>query len=62
MRERLGCERVHLWNSAGAAAGQVVPHYHLHVIPGESHDEIPGRPASPPDAAELERVAAALRG
>jgi histidine triad (HIT) family protein len=62
MRERLGCEQVHLWNSAGAAAGQVVLHFHLHVIPGDASDgEIPARPASPPEAEELERVAAALR-
>jgi histidine triad (HIT) family protein len=63
MRERLGCERVHLWNSCGEAAGQVVMHFHLHVIPGDAHDpELPARPPSPPPAADIERAAAALRG
>jgi histidine triad (HIT) family protein len=63
MRERLGCERVHLWNSCGAAAGQVVPHFHVHVIPGDASDpELIPRPDSPPDTADIEQAAAALRG
>ncbi len=61
MRERLGCERVVLWNSSGAAAGQVVAHLHVHVIPGAASDpEILPRRA-PPDPAEIESAAAALR-
>jgi histidine triad (HIT) family protein len=63
MRERLGCERVHLWNSCGEAAGQVVMHFHLHVIPGGADDpELPPRPSSPPPPADIERAAEALRG
>jgi histidine triad (HIT) family protein len=62
MRERLGCDRVHLWNSCGEVAGQVVMHFHLHVIPGRADDpELPPRPSSPPPAAEIERAAQALR-
>lgn len=61
MRERLGCERVVLWHSSGAAAGQVVAHLHVHVIPGAASDpEILPRPA-PPVPAEIESAAAALR-
>ncbi len=63
MCERLGCERVHLWNSCGEAAGQVVMHLHLHVIPGGADDpELPPRPSSPLEPAEIERAAQALRG
>src|SRR5919197_5711805 len=48
MRERLGCDRVDLWNSCGRAAGQVVMHFHVHVIPGDASDpELPPRPATP---------------
>jgi histidine triad (HIT) family protein len=62
MREGLGCETVHVFNSCGAAAGQVVMHFHIHVIPGSAGDpQIPVRPASAPDEAEIEAVAAALR-
>ena len=62
MREHLGCEQVHVWNSCGEAAGQVVMHFHLHVIPGGADDpELSPRPSSPPDPAEIERAAQALR-
>jgi len=60
MRERLGCERVILWNSCGAAAGQVVMHFHIHVIPAESEGpELPRLPDASP--AEIDAAAAALR-
>ena len=63
MRESLGCERVHLWNSCGEAAGQVIMHFHLHVIPGRADDsELPPRPSSLAAPAEIERAAQALRG
>jgi histidine triad (HIT) family protein len=63
MREHLGCERVHLWNSCGEAAGQVIMHFHLHVIPGRADDpDLPLRPSSPPAPAEIASAAQALRG
>ena len=63
MRERLGCERVTLWNSCGAVAGQVVLHFHVHVIPGANDDpEVPPRLEAPVPGEEIEAVAAQLRG
>lgn len=63
MSERLNSERVYLWNSCGSAAGQVVPHFHLHLIPGSPDDpEIPPRPSSPPSREDIQAVAAQLRG
>ncbi len=63
MRERLGNDRVTLWNSNGSAAGQVVMHFHVHVIPGDSDDpRVPPRPKAPVPLQEIEAVAAQLRG
>lgn len=63
MKDRLGADGVVLWNSCGEAAGQVVMHFHVHVIPTEG--EIPrlkrGSDA-PADEAEIAAAAAALRG
>ena len=38
VRERLGCAGVHYILQDGAAAGQEVPHVHLHVIPRNPGD------------------------
>jgi histidine triad (HIT) family protein len=57
MKERLGVERVVLWNSCGEAAGQVVMHFHVHVIPADSDD--PARPPRSDVAADKEIALAA---
>jgi histidine triad (HIT) family protein len=62
MRERLGCERVTLWNACGTAAGQVVMHFHVHVVPGASDDPpVLPRPETPMAAEEIAAVATQLR-
>jgi histidine triad (HIT) family protein len=63
MKDRLGADGVVLWNSSGEAAGQVVMHFHVHVIPtqGES-PPLPRRPEAPPDEADIAAAAAVLRG
>ena len=63
MRERLACEGINLLNSSEAAANQEVFHFHIHVLPRWRDDglRLPPRP-EPPGQAELERVAARLRG
>ena len=37
-REGLGAEGVNIHQANGAAAGQVVPHLHFHVVPRFQHD------------------------
>lgn len=40
IKEALRVEGVNLVNASGAAAGQSVPHFHLHIIPRREGDEI----------------------
>ncbi len=40
MRERLGVEGVNLFQASGSAAEQSIPHFHLHVIPRKSGDNL----------------------
>ncbi len=63
MKDRLGADGVVLWNSCGEAAGQVVMHFHVHVIPtrGET-PPLTGRLDSAADEAGIATAAAALRG
>jgi histidine triad (HIT) family protein len=62
MTDRLGTERIVIWNSCGSAAGQVVMHFHLHVIPADPDDPpLPPRPAIPADEPDITSAAAALR-
>ena len=60
VRDELKCDGVGVFQLNGAAAGQTVFHYHMHVIPrhaGEEltiHSRVPGAPG------ELEAMAARL--
>lgn len=63
MKERLGADGVVLWNSCGEAAGQVVMHFHVHVIPTEGQiPALKGRSEAPADEADIAAAAAAVRG
>ena len=51
LKDKLGCDGVNLVQNNGAAAGQTVMHYHLHVIPRYENDgqHILWKPTSPSD-------------
>lgn len=57
MTEKLHCDGLNLVQNNGEAAGQTVPHFHLHMIPrylndGQNINWVPGEPAQE----ELEAV------
>jgi histidine triad (HIT) family protein len=55
---------VNIWQSTGEAAGQEVPHLHLHVLPRHVGDNLlrvyPSKPGYPPRG-ELDALAGRLR-
>jgi histidine triad (HIT) family protein len=63
MRERLGCDQVTIWNSNGAAAGQTIPHFHIHVIPAgmEAVDQLLRGDTRSVSSAQLGALANQLR-
>jgi histidine triad (HIT) family protein len=59
----LGAEGVNVVNNCGAAAGQTVFHFHVHVVPRYSGDGFHVPLGGPPgDQDEIAAVAEALRG
>ncbi len=60
----LGADGVNLHHATGAAAGQVVPHVHIHVIPRFADDGHRWNWAAKPyaDEAEMQAAAARIRG
>ncbi|MGH9158237.1 MAG: HIT family protein [Acidimicrobiales bacterium] len=60
-------EGLSLWQSNGAAAGQEMPHFHIHILPRWVDDGLlrvyPTRPPTPPDSQldeQLEEIRSAL--
>jgi histidine triad (HIT) family protein len=65
VRALLGPDGINIWQSTGEAAGQEVFHLHFHVVPRYEGDGLiqffPSKPAHP-DRAEMDALAAKLRG
>ena len=63
LKDKLGCDGVNFVQNNGAAAGQTVMHYHLHVIPRYENDgqHILWKPTSP-SAEELEEIRDTITG
>ncbi|QFU76024.1 HIT family protein [Halioglobus maricola] len=60
VREELQCDGVGIYQLNGAAAGQTVFHYHMHVIPRWNGEELDIHARSPGVPEELEAMAARL--
>ena len=60
VKDELQCDGVGVFQLSGAAAGQTVFHYHMHVIPRNAGEELSIHSRQPGDPAELEALAARL--
>ena len=57
LKEKLGIESVNLLNNSGNLAGQVVMHFHMHVIPRYVNDKFKViQPSNEPDFNELNNL------
>lgn len=61
VKQELQCDGVGIFQLNGAAAGQTVFHYHMHVIPCTAEEELTIHSSVPGDPAELEVMAQRLR-
>ena len=57
----LSAPGVNLLQNNGEAAGQAVPHWHLHIIPRRRPGELPLRPGAPADMNQLPFTAEKIR-
>lgn len=56
-----GYDGVNLLNASGAAAGQSVPHFHIHIIPRRTQDGLVAWPRFPGAAEGIEKVYQGLK-
>lgn len=57
LKEKLGVENVNLLNNSGVLAGQVVMHFHMHIIPRYENDEFKViQPSHEPNFDELGKL------
>jgi len=55
LKEKLGCEGLNVVQNNGAAAGQVIYHYHMHLIPRYKNDGVVIKLAAKNNADEMIR-------
>ena len=60
LRDELQCDGVGIFQLNGAAAGQTVFHYHMHVIPRNHGEELSIHSREPGNPSELEAMATRL--
>ena len=60
LREELQCDGVGIFQLNGAAAGQTVFHYHMHVIPRNHGEDLSIHSREPGNPSELEAMAMRL--
>ncbi|MEP4147945.1 MAG: HIT family protein [Halioglobus sp.] len=60
LRDELQCDGVGIFQLNGAAAGQTVFHYHMHVVPRNTGDDPSIHSRTPGDPAELQAMAERL--
>lgn len=60
VKQELQCDGVSLLQLNGAAAGQTVFHYHMHVVPRTAGEDINIEFRNPGDPAEMESIASRL--
>lgn len=61
VRDAVGAHGVHINSNHGAAAGQIVPHLHFHIIPRHSRDEFSFWPENTYASAETSHIADQIR-
>ncbi|MDR0548429.1 MAG: HIT family protein [Deltaproteobacteria bacterium] len=57
----VGAPAFNIFVNSGPESGQVVPHWHLHVVPRKSPKELPLHGGAPADLTKLPFTAAAIR-
>ena len=60
VKQELQCDGVGIFQLNGAAAGQTVFHYHMHVVPRTAGEDISIDARNPGDPAEMESIASRL--
>jgi histidine triad (HIT) family protein len=64
IKEKLAPDGLNLIQSSERAAGQTIPHFHLHIVPRYNHDKVRlrfGHEHIPAAINELERIASLLK-
>lgn len=61
VRQATGAAGIFVGQFNGAAAGQTVPHYHVHIVPRNPGDKPREHASQMADATDLQRVAARIQ-